>query len=142
LSNRRGLTARAIAKAVGLAFLALSITATPAAAYIVIPLRDGSYLLVNELAVLVVVGVVAAIVFAVSNFSGSSGDEITEIETPEPTEYYEDRAARARALKRKLDADTELADSFIKAARTKGELDELSEILGHDKVKRLLKRRR
>ena len=33
--------------------------------------------------------------------------------------------ARTRALKCKLDADTELAESYIKAARARAELDDL-----------------
>ena len=59
-----------------------------------------------------------------------------ELNAPESPEYYDDQASRARALKRKLDAETALAESYINAKRTRAELDEIEAILEHDKAKR------
>ena len=48
-----------------------------------------------------------------------------EIQTPEPIEHYEEMTERTRALKHKLDADIELTESYIKAARARAELEDL-----------------
>jgi hypothetical protein len=118
---------------------------SPAFAYIEIERADGSVLLIDEkfVLVLLVAFVVIAVFASILSLSGAPTTYTTvtlppEISTPEPVQYYEEHAARARALKNKL--DTELAESYINAMRTKGELDELGEILGHDKIMRLTTR--
>ena len=45
-----------------------------------------------------------------------------EVRDPQSVEYYDDMTERTRALKRKLDADTELAESYINASRAKAAL--------------------
>jgi hypothetical protein len=50
-----------------------------------------------------------------------------EVREPESVEYYDDMTERTRALKRKLDADTELAESYIGAARARAELEKIDE---------------
>ncbi len=60
-----------------------------------------------------------------------------EIQTPQPVDHYAEQAARARALKEKLDADTDLAESYLKSMRIKGELEEVPEILDHERAKRI-----
>ena len=60
-----------------------------------------------------------------SSVARMSLDLPEEVQTPESVEYYDDMSARTRALKRKLDADTELAESYIKAGRAKAELEDL-----------------
>jgi hypothetical protein len=113
---------------------------TPAAADFYIRMIDGRYLIIPDMFVVAVaIAILLAVIFTISNAAWNTtagGDLPEEISTPEPAEYYEDQAARARALKRKLDAETELAESFINAKRTRAELDEIEEILGHDKAKR------
>jgi hypothetical protein len=51
-------------------------------------------------------------------------------------ERYDREAARFRGMGCKLDAETELAESYINAKRIRAELDEIEEILSHDKAKR------
>jgi len=63
-----------------------------------------------------------------------------EITTPQSVDYYSEQTARVLELKKKLDAQTALAESYIRAMRTKGELEELPEILGHDQAKRIARR--
>ena len=60
-----------------------------------------------------------------SSVTRMSLDLPEEVQTPESVEHYDDMTARTRALKRKLDADTELAESYIKAGRAKAELEDL-----------------
>ena len=120
--------------------LANVVGVTPAAADFYIELADGRYLVIPDLfAFMVAVSAIGGVlmIIASSSSSGRGGSDLpSEIDTPEPAEYYEDQASRARALKRNLDAETELAESYINAKRTRAELDEIEEILGHDKAKR------
>ncbi len=126
----------------------VTVIPSPAFAYIEIERADGSVLLLDERFVLFLLIAAVVLITAVGLAATLSSGPRTyttvalppEISTPEPVQYYEEHAARARALKSKLDAETELAESYINAMRTKGELDELGEILGHDKVMRLTTR--
>jgi hypothetical protein len=126
---------------VATALVATTIAATPAAADFYLPLADGRSLVISDLLVLLAAGLLVTGIYALYESStnsdeGDQDDTDSEISTPEPAEYYDDQASRARALKRKLDAETELADSYINAKRTRAELDEIEEILRHDKAKR------
>jgi hypothetical protein len=51
-------------------------------------------------------------------------------------EAYDAEASRLRALKRKLDAEVELTEAYINAERARGKLDEVAEILRHDRAQR------
>ena len=117
----------------------------PAAADFYIQMSDGRYLIIpgGFLMLCGLAALVTTVIFVISqsDTAKQAGDEISfEISTPESSDYYDDQAARARALKRKLDAEVDLAKSYIDAARTKAELDELTEILDLDKAKRRAKR--
>jgi hypothetical protein len=120
--------------------LVMSIMIRSAAADFYFQLPDGRYLVVPD--GLVLLGVLVFVVIAgglVAGTLASKGDRESlpdEIGSPQSSEYYDDQAARMRALKRKLDAETDLAESYINAKRTRAELDELPEILGHDKARR------
>src|ERR1700730_9869003 len=123
-----------------LVLAAAATASSPAAADFYIRLPNGDYLFIpEEFVVAVALAIVLSIIYAVTHArsSASASDDLpTELSTPESADYYEDQASRARALKRKLDAETELAESFINAKRTRAELDEFEEILRHDKAKR------
>jgi len=122
------------------ALVAATIAAAPAAADFYFQKADGSYLVISDLLVLLAAVLLLAGIYALyeslTNSDDGDDDVHPEIRTPEPAEYYDDQASRARALKRKLDAETELAESFINAQRTRAELDEIEEILGNDRAKR------
>jgi Domain of unknown function (DUF4189) len=83
---------------------------------------DWNPILLLAIGFVVVIGVAAALrkqSFRMeSDFFGSR----------ENAEHYDNEAARFRAMSRKLDAETELADSFIKAKRTRAELDDIEEM--------------
>jgi hypothetical protein len=123
-----------------LVLAAAAAASSPVAADFYLQLPNGNYLFIPDLFVVAVaLSIVLSIIYAVTHSGGSAsvGDDLpTELSTPESADYYEDQASRARALKRKLDAETDLAESFINAKRTRAELDEIEEILRHDKAKR------
>lgn len=83
--------------------------------------------------VLVVV-VVAGIASFASTSSTSSADE--EVNAAELARQYDDEAAQYRAMSRKLDAETDLAESLIKAKRTRAELDDIESIFKDHKSRR------
>jgi hypothetical protein len=119
-----------------IALLTASVLPMPAAAHYYYRL-DGSigYAPDEVIAFIAVVGglvliiaVIAACIDEVSsstNVGSNSLDLPEELKAPESVEQYDDMAARTRALKRKLDADTELAESYLKAARTRAALDDI-----------------
>jgi hypothetical protein len=124
--------------------LLLVATARPPDAGYYLYWRDGSvsYLpdeLIGLAALVALVVGVAVLLACIDGATSSSGvtqmslDLPEEIREPESVEQYEDMAARTRALKRKLDADTDLAESYIKAARTRAALDDLDETPGDDR---------
>ena len=96
---------------------------------------DGSVTHVpDEIVMLVVLGAVLGLALLCASFDDTSApssvtrmslDLPEEVRTPESVEYYQDVTARTRALKCKLDADTELAESYVKAARARAELEDL-----------------
>jgi hypothetical protein len=63
-----------------------------------------------------------------------------EIASPREPTYYKEQTARLSELRQKLEAETALAEQYLKAARTMGELDELPEIIAHENAKRAQKR--
>jgi len=58
----------------------------------------------------------------------SSSVETGYSDFAQTAQAYDDEADRFRSMSRKLDAETELADSFIKAKRTRAELDDIEEM--------------
>jgi hypothetical protein len=78
--------------------------------------------------VLIIVGV------ATSLSEGSTSD--SSLSAVEQAQQYDDEAAQYRAMSRKLDAETDLAESLIKAKRTRAELDDVEEFLRDDKRRR------
>jgi len=121
------------------------IATTPALA-IYIHTVDGRYIHIPDRLIFVAfvaVGIVVLIAGILEAFpSAGSQPPPPEVTNLESAEYYDDQASRMRALSRKLDAETGLAKTYIQAERAKAELDELSEILGHDKATRDPKPRR
>jgi hypothetical protein len=112
----------------------LSQRPTPVATrFPIINLPDGNAPHIFDGVILVVVLFVGIIIIRVIFGSTSSG---MAIGASASAEYYDHETARFQAMSRNLDAESELAESYIKARRTKAEVDELGEILGHDKVKR------
>jgi hypothetical protein len=112
--------------------------ARPASAGFYLYWQDGSVTYFPDeivlFAGLFTVAVCLGIIYScIENGSSSSSSSIAqmdldlpdEVREPEPVEYYNDLTARTRALKEKLDADTELAESYIKAARARAALDDL-----------------
>ena len=83
------------------------------------------------------VGIVTLIVCAAA--SPSSKGESTSSSTLSATglaQQYDDEASQYRAMSRKLDAETDLAESVIKAKRTRAELDDIEEFFRDDKRRR------
>ena len=71
--------------------------------------------------------------FSSSSGGGTSGSSLSAVDQ---AQQYEDEAAQYRALSRNLDAQTDLAESFIKAKRSRAELDDVEEFLRDDKRRR------
>jgi hypothetical protein len=87
-----------------------------------------------------IIGLVVVVVFlALCGLLGSSsggGTSGSSLSATDQAQQYEDEAAQYRAMSRKLDAETDLADSLIKAKRTRAELDDVEEFLRDDKRRR------
>ena|ERR1700676_2195487 len=85
--------------------------------------------------IIALVGLVFLYVLLPSSSGGDSTSD-TSLTSAEQTQQYDDEAAQYRALSRKLDAETDLADSLIKAKRARAELDDVEQFLRDDKRKR------
>jgi hypothetical protein len=118
-----------------LAVLTTILGVRPAAAYFVINWPDGSATYLSEDFVLFVI-VIAIGFVALVVWSFEDGGNAQVPDASESTEFYDSEAARFRALGRKLDAETDLAESVIKAKRTRAELDEIEEMFQDGKPKR------
>ena len=95
---------------------------------------DGSYTYVSNMLILVcIVFVICAVAALAISSSSTKGTELSATET---AEYYDEEAARYRAMSRKLDAETDLAESVIKAKRTRAELDDIEEMFRDGKRRR------
>lgn len=114
------------------------LTATPAAADFFIEWPQGRYIYVPY-EVILTVGVLLGAIFIVglaSDLSKTKSSTQLEIEQIEQIGYYQGEADKIHALKRKLDAETALADSYINAKRKQAELEDLSQIIGQQDAKR------
>jgi len=120
--------------------LALAILTIPtraaAGVYVELGNRHEIYIS-NALIVRVVLLLLAALLIAalISAFSAASRN-VTTIVDGGSVEYHDEQADLFRALKRQLDAETEYVDSYIRGMRSRAELDELPEIIEHEKSKR------
>jgi len=117
-----------------LAGLAIWSVASSAAAY-----SGHIYVDRNAIGSLLLIGsIVALIVWAVRAAREKPGlDGLPpEFRTDDSAEDYDAQATRLRALKRKLDAEAELTESYINAELARGKLDEVAEILRHDRARR------
>lgn len=116
--------------------VALAAMMQPAAAFEV-DFNDGSYLYIPNgfillCGFLLIVGVI--VVGAVTSSSHrSAGDDVSAADL---ARQYDDEAARYRAMSRKLDAETDLAESVIKAKRTRAELDDFEAMFKDGKARR------
>jgi hypothetical protein len=109
--------------------------------YLVITWSNGtvSYLPAEILIVgLVLLAIALLIGIVVDAFEASpvNASSTYELSMPETAEHYEEQATQIRAIARKLDAETELAERYINAKRTRALLEELPEIIEHDKATR------
>ena len=101
------------------------------------PNGQSTYVTDDAFFVGLVVVVVAFLVLCGLLGSSSGGDTSgSSLSATDQAQQYEDEAAQYRAMSRKLDAETDLADSLIKAKRTRAELDDVEEFLRDDKRRR------
>lgn len=119
------------------AALILATTAGPASA-LWMEWPNGAYTYVpNELIILgAIVGLGVVLAAAFSSSSSTSSFTVHDPGGFDSAEHYDQEAERVRALSRKLDAETDLAESYIKAKRTRAELDDVEEMFREDKRRR------
>lgn len=139
----RRLAVRLIVKTLAGLIVSLIVSRPAFALYIELP--NGYVFIPNELLLIGGVAILITVIWAAIAESSKGEHASTvglpkELRTSEPAEHYDDQAGRARALRRKLDAETELAKSYLEAVRSKAELDDLTEFLSHDKAKRRAQR--
>jgi hypothetical protein len=115
--------------------LALAAMAQPAAA-LYIDHDDGTYTYVPNGFILFCVLVFIAVVVVGMAVSASlkSGDD--DANAADLARQFDDEAAQYRAMSRKLDAETDLAESWIKAKRTRAELDDIEAMFKNGKSRR------
>jgi hypothetical protein len=106
---------------------------TPARADFWLQMGDRWVYVSNTLIVFAVVFVVVAIIIAAAA-SDSAGDR--EQSASQSADHFDNEAARLRSLKRKLDAQTELTESQIRAALKDDEAKEIGELIRHGRAKR------
>ena len=118
--------------------------------FLIIEYANGTYkaipIVVVLLAALIFIGLLAVCAVVIEADSKARQARYVahlpaEIKSPQSTDFYREQTERTRALKAKLDADTDLAESYIKAIRTQGELEEIPEILSHEQTKRMARNR-
>jgi hypothetical protein len=56
-------------------------------------------------------------------------------------DQYDQQAEAYRAMKRQLDAEAAYTESYIRTMRSRAELEELSEVVEHEKAKRRMEKR-
>jgi len=115
----------------------LAVTVRPASAFW-IEWPNGSYTYVDG-GVCFWAAVAAVVLVGVFVAAGSSANGSAAAYDADPAgsaEQYDDEAARLRAMSRKLDAETDLAESLIKAKRTRAELDDIEAMFRAGKLRR------
>lgn len=133
-----------IARRLLFALLALPATVTPAAAEgLYIYWGDGSvsYLRPESVLALLLTGflvaaAIAGIIAACEQENTTTMVTPYEVTAPPTAEGYHQEADRIKAMARKIDAEAQLAESYINAMRTRALLEELPEILEHDQAMR------
>ena len=115
--------------------IGLAATVSPAAA-LEIDFNDGSYLYIPNGFILFCVLVFVAVVVVGVGISSSSKSTQDDVNAADLARQYDDEAAQYRAMSRKLDAETDLAESWIKAKRTRAELDDIEAIFKDGKSRR------
>jgi hypothetical protein len=115
----------------------LVVTTGPASA-LWIEWPNGSYTYVpNELIILAaIVALGGGLAAAFSSSSSVASFTVHDPDGLDSAEHYDSEAARFRALSRKLDAETDLAESVIKAKRTRAELHDVEELFRDRKSRR------
>jgi hypothetical protein len=128
-----------IARMILIAVVATLTNITPAAAkglFIYWPDGSVSYL-PHENVVMIMAFIVSGVVLIIKAIVEATGTTTTyEVSAPQTAQSYHDEADRIRAMARKIDAEAQLAESYINAMRTRGQLEELPEILQHDQTMR------
>jgi hypothetical protein len=114
--------------------LIICVTVRPAAAAFWVEWPNGYDTFVSDDAIFW--GVIIVVAFIVGAAVVSDSSRKAQLAAMDSTEYYEDEAARYRAMSRKLDAETDLAESLIKAKRTRAELDDVEQMFRNTKSSR------
>jgi hypothetical protein len=125
-------------KAITISGLLSAVTLQSARAGFWIDWPDGESSYVTDGTVFVALFAVIAGIVLCSLLSSTSGNGSSDssLSAAEQAQQYDDEAAQYRAMSRRLDAETNLADSLIKAKRTRAELDDVEEFLRDDKRRR------
>lgn len=130
-----------IARIILIAVVATLANITPAAAKgLYIYWRDGSvsYMPLEKVVAFLIIGFivtgVATIIKAIAEATGTS--TTYQVNVPQSAQSYHDEAERIRAMAHKIDAEAQLAESYINAMRTRGQLEDLPEVLQHDQAMR------
>jgi Domain of unknown function (DUF4189) len=87
-----------------------------------LPPIDGKFALILAVGLMVAIGM--AVAFRKQSFRAESGFFTSN----ESAQHYDSEAGRFRAMARRLDAETDLAESFINAKRRRAELDDIEEM--------------
>jgi hypothetical protein len=112
------------------------VTMVSPAAALEIDFNDGSYLYIPNGVILFCVFIFVAVVAVGVGMSSSSKSPADDAGAADLARQYDDEAAQCRAMSRKLDAETDLAESLIKAKRTRAELDDIEAIFKDGKSRR------
>jgi hypothetical protein len=96
----------------------------------------GSHWPVYGLAVFLAIAIVIVAIGSIYSRDAARSSFIEKLSQADTAEKHDNDAARFWALKRKLDAESEYINAEIATARTRAELEELSELLNHDRSKR------
>jgi hypothetical protein len=123
-------------KVIAITCLLSAVTLQSARADFWIDWPNGRSSYVTDNAFFVGLAVVAFLVLCLLGSSSGGGASGSSLSATDQAQQYEDEAAQYRAMSRKLDAETDLADSLIKAKRTRAELDDVEEFLRDDKRRR------
>jgi hypothetical protein len=117
--------------------LATSLQSAFADFWIEWPNGSATYVTDDEFFFALLFGVAVVIVGGIAASSSSSSTaSSSELSATELAQQYDDEAAQYRAMSRKLDAETDLAESVIKAKRTRAELDDIEDMFKDGKRRR------
>src|SRR5438128_1849883 len=126
-----------LARIILVAAVATLTTVTPATARdLYIYWSDGSVThLTPQGFLLLFVGLLLSVLALIYNIYGIVTSYQVSVR-PRTDESYQQEAERIRAMAQKIDAEAQLAESYINAMRTRAHLEEAPEIRQHEQAKR------